>query len=175
MIKRILAVSALALLVSACGMRSIGNNLDDKVIPMQVNRAINQAHTDLNTTTSHIVTTSYNGIVLLAGQTPRAELKELAGNAAKSVADVKKVYNEITVEQPTTFGARSNDAFLTSAVKTRLLAYTDIPSAKIKVVTENGVVYLMGILTKAEADRATNVVREVSGVQRIVRLFEYIG
>lgn len=174
MIKKILTVSALAILVSACGMRSIGNNLDDKMIPMQVSRAIKDAHVDLNSTTSHIVTTSYNGIVLLAGQTPRRELKELAGKAAKNVVDVKKVYNEITIEQPTTMGARSNDAFLTSAIKTRLLAYADVPSAKIKVVTENGVVYLMGILTRAEANRATNVVKDVAGVQRIVRLFEYI-
>ena len=159
MIKKILTISAMALLLAACGSRSIGNNLDDKLIPAQVNRAIAKSHVDLSTSTSHVVVTSYNGVVLLAGQTPRDELKNLAGNAAKSVIDVKKVYNELTVEQPTSLAVRSNDALLTSAVKARLLAYTDVPSAKIKVVTENGVVYLLGILSKAEADRATNAAR----------------
>ena len=69
---------------------------------------------------------------------------------------------------------RSNDALLTANVKTRMLSYNDVPASKVKVMTENGVVYLLGIITRAEANRATAVVQEVNGVQKIVRLFEYI-
>ena len=69
---------------------------------------------------------------------------------------------------------RSNDALLTANIKTRMLSYNDVPASKVKVLTENGVVYLLGILSRAEASRATAVVQEVNGVQKIVRLFEYI-
>ncbi len=174
MIRQVLTIGLLAIILSACGARSFGNKIDDQFTGPEVARAIKDAHIDLSTSTSHIVVTSYNGIVLVTGQTPRAELKELADKAAKSVLSAKKIHNELQVTQPTSGLVRSNDALLTTSIKTRMLSYNDVPASKVKVVTENGVVYLLGIISRAEAQRATSVVQDVSGVQKIVRLFEYI-
>ncbi len=174
MIRQILTISFLAIALSACGARSFGNKIDDQFTAPEVVRAIKDAHIDLSTSTSRIVVTSYNGIVLVTGQTPRAELKELAGKAANSVQSAKKVHNELQITEPTSGLVRSNDALLTTSIKTRMLSYNDVPASKVKVVTENGVVYLLGIISRAEAQRATSVVQDVNGVQKIVRLFEYI-
>lgn len=174
MIRQILTIGFLAVLLSACGSRSFGNKIDDQFIGPEVVRAIKDAHIDLSTSTSHIVVTSYNGIVLVTGQTPRAELKELAGKAAHSVSSAKKIHNELQVTHPTSGFVRSNDGLLTTSIKTRMLSYNDVPASKVKVVTENGVVFLLGIISRAEAQRATSVVQDVNGVQKIVRLFEYV-
>lgn len=174
MMRKILAITLIGVMLTACSARSLGNKIDDQFIGPEVSRAIKDAHIDLSTSTSRIVVTSYNGIVLVAGQTPRTELKELAGKAAQSVANAKKIHNELQVTAPTSGLVRSNDALLTANIKTRMLSYNDVPASKIKIVTENGVVYLLGILSRAEASRATAVAQEVSGVQKIVRLFEYI-
>ncbi len=123
---------------------------------------------------SHIVVSSYNGIVLLAGQTPRAELKSLAEQTASQVQRVKKVHNELQVMQPSSILARNNDAWLTTKIKTQMLTDNAVPSSRIKVITENGIVYLLGLVTQQEANSATAVVQGVSGVQKIVKLFEYI-
>ena len=117
---------------------------------------------------------SYNGVALLTGQVPRAELRELAGNAVKQVQRVKTVHNELTVGPKLSLLARNNDALITSSSKTRMLADSNIPGRRIKVVTEAGVVYLMGLVTHAEANAAVAAVQQVGGVQRIVKLFEYI-
>lgn len=169
----ILIVLALSLALGGCGSRSIGNKIDDQFIAPEVRQNIARAHADLNDTTSHIVVTSYNGVVLLAGQTPRAELKGLADQAARSVQDVKKVHNELQVLPPSSTLARSNDTLLTTKIKTQMLADNTVPGSKIKVVTENGIVYLLGLVTHQEALRATNLVQSTSGVQKIVKLFEY--
>jgi len=118
--------------------------------------------------------TSFNGVVLLAGQTPRAELKAQAEQAASAVQRVKKVHNELQVMDPITLLAISNDALLTTKIKAQMLTDNAIPGSRIKVVTDNGIVYLMGLLTQAEATRAANLVQGVSGVQKIVKVFEYI-
>ena len=170
----ILVTLALGLVLGGCSNRSIGNKIDDQFLEPNVANAISRSHPDLTGPTSHIVVTAYNGVILLAGQTPRADLKEKAAQVANGVQGVKKLHNELQVLQPTSALARSNDALITSKIKTLMLADSKVPSAKVKVVTENGIVYLMGLLTQQEATRATNLVQGVSGVQKIVKLFEYI-
>jgi osmotically-inducible protein OsmY len=170
----LLATLALSLLLAGCGARSVGNKIDDQFIPGRVASEIRSSHADLNDTTSHIVVTSYNGVVLLAGQTPRADLKTLAEQAARRAQGVKLVHNHLQVLPPSSPLARSTDAALTTQIKTAMLADNTVPSTKIKVVTENGMVYLLGLITRAEANRATAVVQGVGGVQGIVRLFEYV-
>ncbi|AIS16618.1 BON domain-containing protein [Pseudomonas rhizosphaerae] len=155
------------------GTRTLGSKIDDSLIETKVSVNIAKANIDLDKN-SHVVVTSYNGVVLLAGQTPRADLKTLAEQAASEVQRVKKVHNEIQVLAPSSLLARNNDAWLTTKIKTQMLADSAIPGSRIKVVTENGIVYLLGLLTQAEATRATNLVQGVSGVQKIVKLFEYI-
>ena len=155
------------------GTRTFGSKIDDSLIETKAAVNIAKASPDLDNN-SHIVVTSFNGIVLLAGQTPRADLKQLAEQTAAQVQKVKKVNNELQVIAPSSMLARSNDAWLTSKIKTEMLTDSAIPGSRIKVVTENGIVYLLGLLTQAEATRATNLVQGVGGVQKIVKLFEYI-
>lgn len=170
-----IAALALTLLVSGCSNRSIGNSIDDKLLDPDVRSAVQKASPDLTSPTSHIVVSSYNGIVLLAGQTPREELKQTAEKAANSVQGVKKVYNELQILPPTSLIARSNDSLLTAQIKTEMLANSNVPSTNIKVITENGIVYLLGLVTRQEAQSATQVVQGVSGVQKVIKLFQYIN
>ena len=155
------------------GTRTFGSKIDDSLIETKVGVNVAKANPDLDKN-SHIVVTSFNGVVLLAGQTPRADLKAQAEQAASSVQRVKREHNELQVNAPSSLLARQNDAWLTTKIKTQMLADANIPGSRIKVVTENGIVYLLGLLTKQEAAQATNLVQGVSGVQKIVKLFEYI-
>ncbi|KFE54305.1 BON domain-containing protein [Pseudomonas syringae] len=155
------------------GTRTFGSKIDDSLIETKAAVNIAKASPDLDQN-SHIVVTSYNGIVLLAGQTPRADLKALAEKEASGVQRVKKVNNELQVMEPSSLLARNNDAWLTTKIKSQMLTDSAIPGSRIKVVTENGIVYLLGLVTQQEATRATNLVQGVSGVQKIVKLFEYI-
>ncbi|PSS56595.1 BON domain-containing protein [Pseudomonas sp. BBP2017] len=155
------------------GTRTFGSKIDDSLIETKVSVNVAKASPDLDKN-SHIVVSSFNGIVLLAGQTPRADLKSLAEQAAGQVQRVKKVHNELQVLPPSSILARNNDAWLTTKIKTQMLTDNNIPGSRIKVITENGIVYMLGLLTQQEATRATNLVQGVSGVQKIVKLFEYI-
>ncbi|SDI43349.1 BON domain-containing protein [Pseudomonas panipatensis] len=155
------------------GTRTIGSKIDDSLIETKVAVNIAKADPDLDRN-SHVVVVSYNGVVLLAGQTPRADLKNKAEQAARTVQKVKTVHNELQILQPSSVAARSNDTWLTTKIKTQMLTDANVPSSRIKVVTENGIVYMLGLVTKREGDLATQVVQSVDGVQRIVRLFEYI-
>ncbi|AUM71657.1 BON domain-containing protein [Pseudomonas fluorescens] len=155
------------------GTRTFGSKIDDSLIETKVGVNIAKADPDLDNN-SHIVVTSFNGVVLLAGQTPRADLKAKAEQEASAVQRVKTVHNELQILQPSSLLARQNDAWLTTKIKTQMLTDASIPGSRIKVVTENGIVYLLGLLTKQEAAQATNLVQGVSGVQKIVKLFEYI-
>ena len=170
----ILVTLALGLVLGGCSNRSIGNKIDDQFLEHNVANAISRSHPDITGPTSHIVVTAYNGVILLAGQTPRADLKAQAEQAAAAVQRVKKVNNELQVMAPSSILARNNDAWLTTKIKTQMLTDSAIPGSRIKIVTENGIVYMLGLVTKQEAARATSLVQGVSGVQKIVKLFEYI-
>lgn len=169
----LLAGLALTLALAGCGNRSVGNKIDDQFIAPEVSSNVARAHIDLTSPTSHIVVSSYNGVVLLAGQTPRSDLKGMAEQAARKVNNVSKVHNELQVLQPTSLLVRSNDSLLTSRIKTQMLADSNVPSTRIKVITENGIVYMLGLVSQAEATHATNLVQSVSGVQKVVKLFQY--
>ncbi|NBA95590.1 BON domain-containing protein [Pseudomonas sp. R5(2019)] len=155
------------------GTRTIGSKIDDSLIETKVAVNVAKANPDLDSG-SHIVVSSFNGIVLLAGQTPRADLKAQAEQAASAVQRVKKVHNELQILQPSSLLARNNDTWLTTKIKAQMLADTSVPGSRVKVITENGIVYMLGLVTHSEAARATSVVQGVSGVQKIVKLFEYI-
>ncbi|MEB0048021.1 MULTISPECIES: BON domain-containing protein [unclassified Pseudomonas] len=155
------------------GTRTFGSKIDDSLIETKVGVNVAKADPGLDNE-SHIVVTSFNGVVLLAGQTPREDLKAKAEQAAAAVQRVKTVHNELQILPPSGFVARQNDTWLTTKIKTQMLADASIPGSRIKVVTENGIVYLLGLVTKQEADQATNLVQSVAGVQKIVKLFEYI-
>lgn len=155
------------------GTRSLGSSIDDQFIETKVSVNVNKAHPDIESQ-GRISVTSYNGVVLLAGQVPRQDLLPLAEQAAKNTQKVKVVHNELTASSPLSLMARNQDALITTNLKTRMLTSSNIPGSRIKVVTVAGVVYLMGLVTQNEASLAVAEAQQVGGVQRIVKLFEYI-
>ncbi|MDF1645659.1 MAG: BON domain-containing protein [Legionellaceae bacterium] len=123
---------------------------------------------------SHINVTSFNQVVLLTGQTPQASLRELAEKMAKKTPKVRRIYNEISIDEPIPFPDRSKDTWITGEVRTKLLRKKDLESGSIRVVTENAVVYLMGIATPDQAKLAVDVARQVKGVRKVVKVFQYV-
>ena len=122
----------------------------------------------------HVNVTSYNKMVLLTGEATTEALKGEAEKISAAVPEVKTVVNDLQIGAPTSMGSRSNDSYLTSVVKARFVGEQKFNPLYVKVVTENGTVYLLGLVTRKEADDATNIARHVSGVKRVVRVFEYI-
>jgi osmotically-inducible protein OsmY len=124
---------------------------------------------------AHLAVTSFNHIVLLLGQASSAELRSKAEAIAKSNDKVKMIYNEITVEDSISNMASANDSWITTKVKTLLAATPGLSSANLKVVTENKVVYLLGLTSRTQAKIAADKTRTVAGVQKVVKLFEYLN
>jgi osmotically-inducible protein OsmY len=121
----------------------------------------------------HINVSSFNRMLLLTGEVPDAAAREEAENIARGVENVRGVYNELAVSGVSSYTVRSNDTLITSKVKARFLDSRKFNGAHVKVVTENSVVYLMGLVNKEEANDATEIARTTSGVQKVVRVFEY--
>ena len=123
---------------------------------------------------SHINVTSYNTVVLITGEAPSEDIRNRIVNIVREIPKVTHVYNEVTIAAPSSWTSRSSDTLITSKVKTNLLTLDDFDGTRVKVVTDKGVVYLMGIVTRAEADTATGETQHTGGVQKVVKLFQYI-
>jgi osmotically-inducible protein OsmY len=175
---RLFSILLLAGLLSACVFsndprtRTPGQAIDDELLARTVERRIRQSSAEYKGSNLHTV--SYNGQILLLGQVPSDGLREQAASVAQGIDRVRTVHNELTIGGPISYPARTNDAYITSKVKGKLVATREVPGSKIKVVTENGVVYLMGMLPRAQADQAVEVASTVYGIQKIVKVFEYI-
>ena len=158
--------------VVAHDRRTVGAFVDDQTIELKVRNAI---HTDPGLRkNAHLSVTSMNGIVLLSGEVPTAEARDLAITQARTVAGIRQIVNELQVGPSASFASRSYDTWLTTKVKTRLVHTEGLDSTRVKVVTEDEVVFLMGLVTRREADLATDSARAVGGVDRVVKLFEYV-
>lgn len=153
--------------------RSLGTVVDDSVLESRVVEDIEHSHVRMRD--AHIDVTVFNGAVLLVGQVQNEELRQLAAQTAANVTNVKRVYNELTIGPDSGFGAHASDALITSKVKSQLFAQESIKDSKMVVLTEGGVVYLMGLVSRQQADLAANVAQKIDGVQRVVNLFEIIG
>lgn len=123
---------------------------------------------------THINVTSYNTVVLATGEAPTEEARKEVVEIVRDIDKVRKVYDEIAVTEPSSMVSRSSDTLITGKVKAQIFSIKDFDAARVKVVTERGVVYLMGLLNKQEADTVTEVARNVGGVQKVVKLFEYV-
>lgn len=150
--------------------RSAGGFIDDEIIETKALVNIDKGGEEL--AQSHIVVVSFNGTVLLAGQVKSEELRQSAARAVAKI-NVRRIHNEITVSGETSMVARSNDTWITSKIKSKILVNGDVDGSTVKVVTENGVVYLMGLVSKQEAGIITEIARTTAGVQKVVRIFEY--
>ncbi|NRP15607.1 MULTISPECIES: BON domain-containing protein [unclassified Marinobacterium] len=154
------------------GNRTLGNIIEDEAIELKV--MVNLSKGSAPLAQSHINVKSFNGQVLLTGQVPNENVRQEAEQIVGQTREVKRIHNELEIAGPSSTIVRSNDIYLTSRVKLKLLSDKSIEGLRVKVVTENGIVYLMGLVSQREADQAVAIVREVPGVQRIVKVFEYV-
>lgn len=154
------------------GERSFYQRLADETIETKAIVNLHAADDDFDE--AHLVVQSYNGYVLIAGQVPKESLRQKANEVLRKIRDVRRIYNELEVAASSSAMTRASDAWISSKVKTFLLTGRQTPGMRVKVVTEDGVVFLLGLVTQAEADRVAAEAADVSGVQRVVRLFELI-
>ena len=124
---------------------------------------------------AHVNVVSYNRTILLTGEVPDAAAKDLAEKIASEVPNVRAISNELAIAGASSFGGRSNDAYITSKVKARFVDHGKFAPNHVKVITEAGVVFLLGLVTQTEADAAVEIARTTGGVQKVVRVFELIS
>ena len=155
---------------AATDRRSIGAQTDDKVIAARVDSRISDALSNR----AHVNVNSFNRKVLLTGEVPDRASKDRAEEIAKAVDNVASVVSDLEVGGMTPSTARNNDAYLTGKVKAELVSRKDLFANAYKVITEKSIVYLMGRVTRDEGDRAAEAARGVTGVQKVVKVFDYI-
>jgi osmotically-inducible protein OsmY len=156
----------------ATDRRSTGTQLDDEFIEDKSVAAIFERYGR----SVHVNVTSYNGIALLTGEVPTEGTKNEVAQIVRSMPKVRIVQNELVIGPTSSLSARTNDTFITSKVKTRFVELHDkFQINHVKVVTERSVVYLMGIVRRDEGDAAAQAARTTSGVERVVKVFEYIS
>ena len=169
----IVGASAAATGIIASDQRTLHSRVDDNKITHQISKSI-KAIPGVKKQ-SHIAVSSYNQNVLLLGQTPEAEVKQKVVEVAQNMPGIKRIYNEVTVSAPTSNLVRSSDSWITSKIKSKMLLTKNFRSGRVKVITENGTAYLLGRVTPSEAEQAVNIARNITGVQRVVKIFEYLG
>ena len=123
----------------------------------------------------HVNVTVFNRRVLLTGEARTEDLKLEVANKVKAMKNVADVYNELVAAPLSALTARANDSYLTTRIKGSLIAQEGVPSNSMRVVTEASKVYLMGIVTEAEAERAVNIARSVPGVKQVTKVFDLIS
>jgi osmotically-inducible protein OsmY len=161
------AVSALV----AVDRRTSGAQIEDETIELRAASRMRGTFGDR----AHINVASYNRQVLLTGEVASEQVRQQAEQIATRVENVKGVVNELAVMPPTSLMQRSSDTLVTGKVKASIVDDSSLSVSAFKVLTERGTVYLMGLVTAREADRATQIARHIDGVQRVVRVFEIIS
>ncbi|MDX1901463.1 MAG: BON domain-containing protein [Gammaproteobacteria bacterium] len=153
--------------------RNLQNTLDDNYISMRSERAIyldTKAFED-----THVAVSAFNGTVLLTGQTPTTEQRQQIEAIVRKIADnPPEFYNQITISSPTSAITRTSDAWITTKIKTQFIAANEIDPSQIKVVTENGTVFLIGVVTHQMGDVAIDIARKTDGVQKVITVFQWI-
>jgi osmotically-inducible protein OsmY len=152
----------------ATDRRSAGTYIEDEQIEWRVYGRLREGFAG-----SHVNATSYNRRVLLTGEAPTDEMKKQIEDAVRGLLNVKDVVNELKVAGASSLASRGNDSLITTNVKARMVNNGKFSPSHVKVVTEANVVYLMGMLTQAEADAAVEIARNGQGVSRVVKVFEY--
>ena len=149
--------------------RSNATILEDQTIEVKAKNRFEETYQDK----LHAKVTSYNRYVLITGQAPTEEIRQDLTTIVLEVENVRNVQNEVIVAGNASFTSRSSDTFTTSSVKGRLAQNKEIGANNVKVITENGTVFLMGLVTRTEAEAASQTAATTSGVQRVVKVFEY--
>ncbi len=175
---RLLVALLLLALLSGCGLRDRRGFvavLEDTNIELTAYDAVNQdKELALDNNVGIVV---HNGVMLLIGQVRSAELRERAEKLAGGLQGVRRIVNEISIEEPTGFGTATRDRWLTVRAKTALLDIVDIEGfdpTRVNITVQNSTIYVMGLVTAEEAERVVEIMRGVPGVQQVVKVFEYI-
>lgn len=154
--------------------RTTGTIIEDEMIETKV--VVNIKSQEPALKNANIDAISHNGVVLLIGQVESEALKSRATQiASQASSKIKRIHNEIEVAGKTSLLSKSNDTWIATKVRTKILANRDVPSDQVRVIAENGTIYLMGIISQLEGDNAATVARNTSGVQRVVKVFEYLN
>lgn len=153
--------------------RTLGQIIEDDNI--ETKAVVNVHAADEAFHDAHVVVVSYNGYVLVAGQVNSQALKDRVTEVIRKVHGVRRIYNELELAAPSSGITRTSDAWITTKVKAWLLGARSVEGLRVKVLTENGVVYLMGLASRQEAERIAEKAANISGVQKVVRLFELIN
>lgn len=151
--------------------RSMGTMIDDSQLEIVAKVNLNKVSEDLKR--APVTVTSFNRVILLTGQVKDGESRELATKTVSKITPVRQVYNELQVQAPISFLASTNDAWLTTKVKTKMAFSKRVRAKRIKVLTENSIVYLMGMVPRYEAESAADIASSTKGVQKVVLAIEY--
>ncbi|MBD2859726.1 BON domain-containing protein [Spongiibacter sp. KMU-158] len=168
---QILTATADGPIVEDPGSRSLGSYIDDQIIETKATVNIRKTDPDLENAPFNVH--SHNGIVLLTGQVSSQVLKNQAGDAANKLRKVRKVHNELSVGPKPSFWSGVGDGWLETKVDTKLTFSKSLDASRIKVIAEDGVIYLMGIVSQAESEQAAKIASQTDGVKKVVRVFEY--
>jgi len=158
------------IMVSSTDRRSAGAMVEDETIENKSQKRIEEKYKD----TVHVSVTAYNRFALVTGTAATEDAKMDIERIVGSIPNVKGIANELVVGNPSNNASNSSDSRITGNVKVRFVKSSALKADQIKVVTENAVVYLMGLVTRAEADAASDIASTTAGVQKVVRVFEYI-
>lgn len=156
--------------VVADDRRTSATVLEDQTIEVKARNRISEKYGDQ----TNVSVTSYNRFILLTGQAPTEEIKKDVAVLVLEVPGVRNIQNEIVVGGASSMTSRASDTLLTSRVKGRLAQNKDVGASHVKVVSESGAVFLMGLVTRVEADAAALTASTTSGAQRVVKVFEYL-
>jgi len=166
----VVAVTAGATMVA--DRRTFSKQIDDQSIEFIAHNELNKQKALSDNTNLHVI--SMNGTVLVIGQAPNSYLRDLAIKTIQDVPDIVTIHNQIRIGSTTAISTQSNDIWLTSKVKSALLTNGEVNAKDIKVVTENSEVFLLGLVTKQEANIVVEITRNINGVSRVFKAFEYI-
>lgn len=157
--------------LAATDRRTFGAQTEDKAIALKASGRISE----IVGNAGNVAVTSFNRRVLLTGEVRDEQMKAAVEREIGAIEGVESIVNELAIAPPSNFSSRSNDTLITGKVKASFVDAKDLHANSIKVVTERGIVYLMGRVTQREGDRAAEVARGVGGVQKVVKIFDYIS
>lgn len=153
--------------------RTAGTVIEDHSIEFKAHRTVSAMLEDIRG--ARVSTISYNNSLLLIGQVPDTNLRDSIEAELRQMDKVLKVHNEIQIGQPTSILTRSTDSWITAKVKSEMLLSRELDPTRVKVITEDGTVYLLGIVSKPEEEIAVDIARHTKGVRKVVKIFEYIA
>jgi osmotically-inducible protein OsmY len=167
----VVGTAATSAVVAAQDRRTAGTIVEDKSIQLKAMQEIKSVAGD--NPQVHVSAVSYNNGVLLVGQAPSRQIRSAIVKEVKRIEKVRTVHDEITLDPPTTMMQRSTDSWITTKVKSEMALTQDLNPTRVKVVTEGGIVYLMGIVKPREEEITVDIARHTKGVKKVVKIFEY--